>query len=182
MDVNDSEEGDGDIRTRSLRQLYRVDAPLKPRKEVKAEKITAALLSNLGIERIDAHTLERVADTFRLASYHIENPYILIPKVSSSVSVTLTVSQVNVWPRAVVVGQTTQVLKKLLFLHKVAVWHQWLRPGKWSALPELDEGKKLLITMSDTADSRREQRKASITGTATLNRSQFVTARNRLTT
>ena len=153
LDSNWVDETDGDgvgTHARNLRQLYRIDAPLKLRKELKAEKITASMLSNLGVQGMDPLAFERVTDNFRLATFHIENPYILIPKCSPSVSVTLTVSQVTAWPRAIVVGQSAQVLKRLLYLHKVAAWHQWLSPCSWANLPELDEGRKLLITLPDT--------------------------------
>jgi hypothetical protein len=44
---------------------------------------------------IDPSTFEKISEGFRLVSFHVDNPYILIPQISTCVSVTLTISQVT---------------------------------------------------------------------------------------
>ena len=133
-----------------LRQLYRVDAPLKIRKDLRAERITSNLLSQLGVSHPNPQILERIIDNYRLASFYIDDPYILIPRCPPNCSITLTLSQVISWPRAVAIGQTSEDLKRMLFLHKVSAWNQGLSSCNWTNLPEPDEGRRLLITLPDT--------------------------------
>jgi hypothetical protein len=54
-------------------------------------------LTNLGLPAIDNNSFEYLSDNFRLASFQIENPYILIPQSSSMVSMSLTISQVYIF-------------------------------------------------------------------------------------
>ena len=80
---------------------------------------------NPGMSPMDGSAFEKIAENYRLGTFQVDNPYILIPQSSSCVSVTLTVSQVTVWPRAVALGQSSQIIKRYLFHHRVAAWHQW---------------------------------------------------------
>ena len=158
IDSDRIERGEREIegtRAHNLRQLYRVDAPLKLRKDLRAERISPSLLSYLGVPypHPDPQNLEKIIDNYRVASFYIDNPYILIPRCSPSVSVTLTLSQVIAWPRAIAIGQSTQNLKRVLFLHKVSAWNQGLSPCNWTNLPEPDEGRRLLITLPDNISS-----------------------------
>ena len=133
-----------------LRQLYRVDAPLKIRKDLRAERITSNLLNQLGVSHPNPQILERIIDNYRLASFYIDNPYILMPRCPPNCSITLTLSQVVSWPRAFAIGQTSEDLKRMLFLHRVSAWNQGLNSCNWTNLPEPDEGRRLMITLPDT--------------------------------
>lgn len=92
-----SEEKDRgeEAKKKNARQLYRIDIPLRLRKDQKSERLTMSHLVNLGMPHMDSNTFEKIADNYRLAGFHAEQPYILIPRCTSCASVTLTVSQVK---------------------------------------------------------------------------------------
>jgi len=148
-DIDDIDINIKSMNSKPLKQLYRIDIPLRMKKDAKSEKISMNSLINLGMPPMDQKEFEKISDKYRLVSFGVEFPYIMIPKCTSCVSVTLTVSQVTIWPRAVSIGQSIQEIKKFVFTNKVTAWHQWLTPSSWTTLPEPDEGKKLVIGLQD---------------------------------
>ena len=84
-----------EMKRKAFRQVYRIDVPLKIKKDAKNEKISMTNLTNLGLPVMDTESFEKIVDNYRLVSYCMDNPYVLIPRCTSYVSVTLTVSQVR---------------------------------------------------------------------------------------
>ena len=105
-------------------------------------------LASLGITRYTPQQFEYMADNFRLATFAVESPYVLLPCVTACVEVRMTVSQVTAWPRTVALGQCSMALKENLFATRVASWNQGLRSTLWSLLPQPgDDAKKILVTV-----------------------------------
>ena len=77
------------------------------RKELKAERLTVGHLAAVGITKFTPAQFEYIAENFRLATFFIEQPYVLIPYTSSCISIVMTVSQVTAFPRTSVLGQVT---------------------------------------------------------------------------
>ena len=88
-------------------QFHVVPIIIKMRKELKAERLTVGHLAAVGITKFTPSQFEYIAENFRLATFFIEQPYVLIPYTSSCISIVMTVSQVTAFPRTMVLGQVT---------------------------------------------------------------------------
>jgi hypothetical protein len=89
---------------------------------------------------IDPNSFQSISSNLRLAVFNVANPYILIPACSTCIQVKLTISQVSVWPKAVVLGQTVQDLRHFLFWKQSVGWHQvcndvWCNPDIIFSVP-----------------------------------------------
>ena len=94
---------------------YDIPIPLlQMRKELKAERLTVGHLAAVGITKFTPAQFEYIAENFRLATFFIEQPYVLIPYTSSCISIVMTVSQVTAFPRTSVLGQVTPLCLLLL--------------------------------------------------------------------